>query len=169
MVAVHHLDVDSGLGHAAGDLAELARFRLVEPLHQDLSLREDFDPRPLERLAGGGAIREEEVRHPDPVGDEDSTALDARPCPPQGLPHLGQGPRPVLERDAQVLPHRCAPGWTRTVATCRMGTAHEFSQTTRAASSCAAFDMVVSNSGTDRGAPRTKEGRPRSDRYRSHL
>lgn len=36
VVAVQHLDVDAGPGHAARQLAELAGPRLVEPLHQHL-------------------------------------------------------------------------------------------------------------------------------------
>src|SRR5438477_7878599 len=59
VIAVHDLDVDAGLGHAARDLAELPRLVLPEPLHQHVARCNHQDPRRLERASGRATVRKE--------------------------------------------------------------------------------------------------------------
>ena len=77
VVAVEDFDVDAGVGHAAGELAELSRFGLIEALDEDVVHRENFDARRFERIAGGVAIFKEEVRDTAYIDDPCAAAFDA--------------------------------------------------------------------------------------------
>src|SRR5688500_20225812 len=77
MVAVQHLDIDSRLGHPAGEQAELPGHVLLQPLDQDLSLRQHLDPGRLESPAGGGAIGKQEMGEAPPGHHPGPSALDA--------------------------------------------------------------------------------------------
>src|SRR6267143_448575 len=99
MIAVLDFDIDPGLGHPPRDLAELTGRALMLALHEDIPLREDADAGRLERPAGRGSIREEEVGDTDAVDDEGASALDAHAGAPQCFAHLGQRAGAILQRD----------------------------------------------------------------------
>jgi hypothetical protein len=61
VVAVEGLDVDSGVGHAAGEFAELAGLVLAEAEGDDVALGEDADAGGLEGAAGEVSVMEEKV------------------------------------------------------------------------------------------------------------
>jgi NADH dehydrogenase FAD-containing subunit len=58
VVAVKDLDVHTRFGHPARNLAELARFGLVQPLDEHVSRFQNANPRCFERRASGGPIHE---------------------------------------------------------------------------------------------------------------
>src|SRR5690348_8879719 len=62
VIAVEDFDVDAGIGHAAGELAQLSRLGLIEALNQDVVDGEDLDACGFEGVAGGIAVREQKVR-----------------------------------------------------------------------------------------------------------
>jgi hypothetical protein len=61
VVAVEGLDVDSGVGHAAGEFAELAGLVLTEAEDDDVALGENADAGGLEGAAGEVSVMEEKV------------------------------------------------------------------------------------------------------------
>ncbi len=103
VVAVERFDVDARLGHLPGELAELARFVLLQSLDEHVPLLQDSDAGPFQRLASGASILEEEVRDPAALDDPGATALDAHAGTPEGFAHLGQRSGSILERDRQIF------------------------------------------------------------------
>jgi len=106
MVAVLHLDIHAGIGHAPRGFAELARLVLTETLHEDFVFGEDSDSGGFERGARGGCVFEEKVRDGGSVRDEDAAAFDADAGAAEGLAHFGEGAGAVLEGDGEVLHER---------------------------------------------------------------
>ena len=103
VVAVKDFDIHACLGHAAGDLAELARFSLVHSLNEDVSLFQNPDACPCECAASGGSVRKEEVSHSLAVNHEGAATLNADAGAAQGVAHLGQSARPVFKCNRQIL------------------------------------------------------------------
>src|SRR5687768_11344326 len=116
VVAVQHLDIDSRLGHPAGEQAELPGHVLLQTLNQDLPLREHLDPGRFESPAGGGAIGNQEMGDAPAVHDPGSSALDAHARTTQRLSHLRERAGPVFQDDRQVL-HE--PGTGALTVACR--------------------------------------------------
>src|SRR5450755_323230 len=91
VIAVLHLDVHAGIGHATRDLAELSRLALPQPDDHNVVLSNDADSRRLERLASRRAILEQKVRD----AFEDAAAFDAHTGAAEGFAQPGEGAGPV--------------------------------------------------------------------------
>jgi hypothetical protein len=57
VVAVENFGVDAGVGHAAGELAQLSGLGLIEALDQDVIDRVDFDASDFEGLTFSQNVR----------------------------------------------------------------------------------------------------------------
>ena len=105
VIAVLHLDIHPRLGHPSGDLTELTGLALAQALDEDIPHGNDADACGCEDLARLLAVLEEKVCDSHAAGEEDSATFDAHPGPAQGLAHVGERARPVLQLDGQIL-HR---------------------------------------------------------------
>lgn len=103
VVAVEHLDIYSGLSHPPRELAQLARNRLFEALHNDVTLGKHANPGLLECRARGAAVGKEKVRDPATINDPRPSALDADAGASQRFPHVGQCAGPIIEFNGNVL------------------------------------------------------------------
>ena len=61
VIAVENFDVHSSFGHPAGELAELARFGLMQLLDEDFALVQYFDAGRFQHTSGGSFVFEEKV------------------------------------------------------------------------------------------------------------
>ncbi len=102
VVAVERLDVHARLGHPAGELAQLARDLLLEPLRDDLTASDDADARALQRAPGGVAIMEQKMPNTFAANHPGAAALDADPRRAQRPPHGRKRPWMVFETDFQI-------------------------------------------------------------------
>lgn len=89
VVAVEDFDVDAGVGHAAGELAELAGFGLIEALDEDVVDRENLDARGFERIVRGVAVLKQKVRDAAAVDDPGAAAFDAHAGAAERVAHFG--------------------------------------------------------------------------------
>jgi hypothetical protein len=97
--------------------AELAGALLIQLLDEDLAIGQDADARRGERSTGGCAVLDQEVRDAAAVHGKSAAALDADAGAAEGLAHLGERARPVLELDGQI-PHSVPPvQWCAAVST----------------------------------------------------
>src|SRR5262245_18827608 len=103
VVAVEHLDVDARIRHAARQLAELSRHRLLEPLDDDVTHREHLDAGRLQRGSRGFTILEEKVRGAAHADDPGAATLDADAGIAERLAHVGECARPVRKLDREIL------------------------------------------------------------------
>ncbi len=103
VVAIEDLDVDAGVRHPAADLAELTWLGLVEPLDDNVSLRQNRDSGILERAPGGGSVLEEEVGHATALDDERAAALDADTGAAERVAHIGERARAIVEKDREIF------------------------------------------------------------------
>lgn len=78
---------------------ELSGHVLLQSLNEDFPFPEDSDPSCLERLASGCSVREEEMGDAAALHHPSLAAFDAHSGATQGLSHLGQSTRSVVQRD----------------------------------------------------------------------
>jgi len=103
VIAVEGLDVDACFTHQSRELAELARFPLIQALHEHLPFGEDANAGSLQRGARGRSIVEEEVSNALTVPDKRAAALNAYARASQRFAHLSQRAGPVFERNCKIL------------------------------------------------------------------
>jgi hypothetical protein len=99
VIAVHHLDVDSGLRHPPRDLAELARATLIQSLHEYLAHGHDLDSGSFNGPLCSRAVIEEKMRDGPISHDEDSPALDVHARTTQRIPQFGERSKLIWEHD----------------------------------------------------------------------
>ena len=114
VVAVLDQDVDARIRHPPRQHSQLTGNTLVQPLDQHLILRDDADPRLLQRGARSCGVTKQKMRHASAVRLEDSAAFDADPCTAEDFSHLGQGTGPVLQVDGQVFHRPIIGRWRHT-------------------------------------------------------
>lgn len=103
VVAVEDFDVDAGAGHAAGELAELSRFGLIEALDQDVVHGEDLDACRFERIARCVAIFKEKVSDSAAIDHPRSAAFDAHAGAAEGVAHIGECAGTIVEEDGEIF------------------------------------------------------------------
>jgi hypothetical protein len=107
VIAIEDFDIDSSVGHPAGELTELTGLRLVETLDEDLVYRDDFDAGRFERRASSFAVFEEKVRDSaSAVGGMDdprAAAFDADASASEGVAHVGQRTGMIFEGDGEIV------------------------------------------------------------------
>lgn len=111
MVAVEHLDVNSGIGHAASDFAQLTRLGLIQALDQDFALFENADACGGESGASGGAVGEEEMADGAAVEETCATAFDADASAAERFTHFSERARAVFEFYRQIFHVLDAPNF----------------------------------------------------------
>jgi len=89
MIAVEYFDIDSGLSHAAGELAELTGLGLIQFLDKDLSLVQYLDAACFQGASSSGTIFEEEVGYALCIDDPCATTFDAYPGSAESVSHGG--------------------------------------------------------------------------------
>ncbi len=104
VVAVLHRDVDSSVGHLAGEQPELPGNGLPELEGDDVADRDGTEAYALERQLRGGGVVDEEVRDAGAGDGEDAAAFEAHAGTAERLPEVGQCARPVGQGQADVLP-----------------------------------------------------------------
>ena len=97
VVAVEHFDVDAGFGHPSGELAELARNRLLEPLNDNVTLGDHPNTGLLECRARSASVGKKEMRDPAPIDDPRSSTLDTDAGTTKCFPHFRERTRPIVE------------------------------------------------------------------------
>jgi DNA-binding transcriptional ArsR family regulator len=108
MVAVKHLNVDSGLSHATGNSSQLPRNGLRQFLDNHFPFSGDLNRGVHQCAAGRGCVLHEEMRHAFALDDEGAAALDAYAGAAKGFAHLGQRTGLVRQQKGQVF-HRSIP------------------------------------------------------------
>jgi DNA mismatch repair protein MutS2 len=103
VVAVKYFDVDSGLGHSACELTDLARFVLIQPLDEYIAYFHHTDACRLQRFARRSAVMKEEMCDAFAVRDESSSAFNAHSGAAQGGAHVCERARTVLEGNRYIL------------------------------------------------------------------
>jgi hypothetical protein len=106
VIAVESFDVHARIGHHSGELSQLARNGLLQPLNDDISNGDNTNAGVLECGAGSFTILEQEVSGPPPVHYPRTTTFDTHPRAAERFTQLGKCAGPILEIDLDVLQSR---------------------------------------------------------------
>src|SRR5690242_11470710 len=99
VIAIEHLDVYPGIGHATRELAKLSGFALAQPLHHDLTIGEDLYSRRFEGSSRCWAVAEKKVCDTNAIHYPRSAALDAHTGAAECVAHVGECARAVIEEN----------------------------------------------------------------------
>jgi hypothetical protein len=113
VVAIQHLDVDAGLGHLTGQLAELSGHGLAQAQADDIADLEHPNTGKLKSASGGFAVGKKKVRGTALTYQPGATAFDTDAGSTQGITHLGEGARAIVENHRNVLHARFTPSLSR--------------------------------------------------------
>ena len=103
MIAVEYLNVHPGFTHATRQFTKLARLILIESLHQDITHRDNTNPRSLKCTPRSVAIVNEKMGHTAVIGDPGAAAFDADAGASERFPHLAECARTVFQFNRKVL------------------------------------------------------------------
>ena len=103
VIAVEHLDVDTGFTHAASEFAKLSRLVLLYLLHDDVTDGHNTNSRSLKRSTRYFAILDKEVRDALTIDHPCAAALDAHADSSEGFAHLAERARTVFKFNRKVL------------------------------------------------------------------
>jgi hypothetical protein len=99
MIAVLHLDIDSGIGHSSRYFAELSGHLLIQAEREDIADGRYSDACGFEGGSSGAAVLDQEMRYANAVDDEHTSAFQADSGPAESLAHVRKGAGTVFEFD----------------------------------------------------------------------
>ncbi len=97
VVAVKYLNVYTGFRHPPGEFPELSWNILFQPLNKNISYGEHADSSTFKRPAGGATVSDQKMRGASLANHPRTSAFDAYAGACQGLAHLGECSRTILQ------------------------------------------------------------------------